>query len=99
MRRTVLTVLSLLIMVALVVTGCARPTPTPVPKQEATVAPDAGGSADPGAAYRGSHARLPATEAAPTAATQGKASDFKVGMVTDVGGIDDKTFNATSWQG
>ncbi len=24
---------------------------------------------------------------------------FKVGMVTDVGGIDDKSFNATSWQG
>ena len=24
---------------------------------------------------------------------------FRVGMVTDVGGIDDKSFNATSWQG
>lgn len=25
--------------------------------------------------------------------------DFKVGMVTDIGGIDDKSFNATSWKG
>ncbi|RME36310.1 MAG: BMP family ABC transporter substrate-binding protein, partial [Thermoflexia bacterium] len=24
---------------------------------------------------------------------------FRVGMITDVGGIDDKSFNATSWQG
>lgn len=29
----------------------------------------------------------------------GGASDFKVGMVTDMGGIDDKSFNATSWKG
>ncbi|MBN1874230.1 MAG: BMP family ABC transporter substrate-binding protein [Anaerolineae bacterium] len=29
----------------------------------------------------------------------GGASGFKVGMVTDMGGIDDKSFNATSWQG
>ncbi|MCJ7550971.1 MAG: BMP family ABC transporter substrate-binding protein, partial [Anaerolineae bacterium] len=29
----------------------------------------------------------------------GAGSDFKVGMVTDMGGIDDKSFNATSWKG
>ncbi len=29
----------------------------------------------------------------------GASGKFKVGMVTDVGGIDDKSFNATSWQG
>lgn len=29
----------------------------------------------------------------------GAASDIKVGMVTDMGGIDDKSFNATSWKG
>ncbi|BAS27166.1 BMP family lipoprotein [Limnochorda pilosa] len=27
------------------------------------------------------------------------AQTFRVGMVTDVGGIDDKSFNATSWEG
>ena len=25
--------------------------------------------------------------------------DFKVGMVTDVGGVDDKSFNQSSWEG
>ena len=29
----------------------------------------------------------------------GAGSDLKVGMVTDMGGIDDKSFNATSWKG
>lgn len=29
----------------------------------------------------------------------GARADFQVGMVTDMGGIDDKSFNATSWQG
>ncbi|MFX3624680.1 MAG: BMP family protein [Ectobacillus sp.] len=28
-----------------------------------------------------------------------KASDFKVGMVTDVGGVDDKSFNQSAWEG
>ncbi len=28
-----------------------------------------------------------------------KAKKFKVGMVTDLGGVDDKSFNATSWAG
>lgn len=29
----------------------------------------------------------------------GTAAGYKVGMVTDMGGIDDKSFNATSWNG
>lgn len=29
----------------------------------------------------------------------GASGDVKVGMVTDMGGIDDKSFNATSWKG
>jgi basic membrane protein A len=28
-----------------------------------------------------------------------KASNFKVGMVTDVGGVDDKSFNQSAWEG
>jgi len=31
--------------------------------------------------------------------TQETKSAFKVGMVTDMGGIDDKSFNATAWKG
>ncbi len=33
------------------------------------------------------------------APTEAPAEVFKAGMVTDVGGIDDKSFNATSWHG
>ena len=37
----------------------------------------------------------------PTAAPTGEPTEepFRAGMVTDVGGIDDKSFNATSWRG
>jgi basic membrane protein A len=43
-----------------------------------------------GAATPAPEAEAPAEEEAPA---------FKAGMVTDVGGIDDKSFNATSWHG
>jgi basic membrane protein A len=33
------------------------------------------------------------------AATGGQASQMKIGMVTDIGGINDKSFNQTSWEG
>jgi basic membrane protein A and related proteins len=62
MRKSFLVVLSTLIVLTLLVSACAQPTPTPQPP-------------------------------APTEGT------IRVGMVTDVGGIDDKTFNATSWRG
>ncbi|MGC9347139.1 MAG: BMP family lipoprotein [Anaerolineae bacterium] len=34
-----------------------------------------------------------------TACGEGGRAEFKVGMVTDLGGIDDRSFNATSWAG
>jgi basic membrane protein A len=39
------------------------------------------------------------TEAATAAATQPPAANIKVCEVTDTGGIDDKSFNATAWKG
>jgi basic membrane protein A len=39
------------------------------------------------------------TEAPTEAATEAPAPAFKVGMVTDLGGIDDKSFNATAYAG
>ena len=29
----------------------------------------------------------------------GEGSDFKVAMVTDTGGVDDKSFNQSAWEG
>ncbi|MBL7163633.1 MAG: BMP family ABC transporter substrate-binding protein [Anaerolineales bacterium] len=41
----------------------------------------------------------PAEEAAPEAEAVEEAPAFKACQVTDVGGIDDKSFNATAWKG
>ena len=41
----------------------------------------------------------PATAVPPTAVPPTEAPKFKVGQVTDLGGIDDKSFNASAWKG
>ncbi|MBC7236281.1 MAG: extracellular solute-binding protein, partial [Chloroflexi bacterium] len=79
-KRSFWAAFSVLVIVALLISGCARATPTPVPSQP-TQAPSTAAPMQP----------------TPTAAP--KEGKLKVGMVTDVGGIDDKSFNATSWAG
>lgn len=44
----------------------------------------------------GSQTETPATE---TPATETPAAEFKVGMVTDVGGVNDNSFNQSAWEG
>ncbi|HQM14448.1 MAG TPA: BMP family ABC transporter substrate-binding protein, partial [Anaerolineae bacterium] len=39
------------------------------------------------------------TQEATQQPTQEPTPTLKVGMVTDMGGIDDKSFNATAWKG
>ena len=87
MRKSFLTLLSLLIVVAILVSGCAQPTPTPVAKATAEPKPTAAPKQEE-----------PTQPPAPTQAPE-KEPAFRVGMVTDMGGIDDKTFNTTSWNG
>ena len=41
----------------------------------------------------------PATEAPAAEAPAAEATTVKIGMVTDVGGVNDKSFNQTSWEG
>ncbi|WP_209122160.1 BMP family protein [Alkalihalobacillus sp. BA299] len=41
----------------------------------------------------------PETDGQGAAPTEEAAEDFKVAMVTDVGGIDDKSFNQSAWEG
>jgi basic membrane protein A len=47
----------------------------------------------------GAGEEAPATEDAAPGETPAEAADFTVGMVTDVGGIDDKSFNQSAWEG
>ena len=48
-------------------------------------------------------AQAPAAEApaaeAPAAEAPAAAEKVRIGMVTDVGGVNDKSFNQTSWEG
>ncbi len=88
MRNKLFTLLSILVLFSLLVTACGgRATPTPA-AAEPTAAP-----VEPTAAPA-----EPTT--APTAAPAEPTEEgITVGQVTDMGGIDDKSFNATAWKG
>jgi basic membrane protein A len=43
--------------------------------------------------------KVPPTAVPPTAVPPTETPKFKVGQVTDLGGIDDKSFNASAWKG
>jgi basic membrane protein A len=82
-RYTILGLLALVAMVFLAACG----TPTVAPTQPPAAAPT---QPPP------TKAPEPTKPPAPTATT---APKLKVGQVTDMGGIDDKSFNATAWKG
>ena len=84
MRNKLFTLLSVLVLFSLLVTACGgRATPTPA-AAEPTAAP-----AEPTAA-----------PVEPTAApVEPTTEGIVVGQITDLGGIDDKSFNQTSWKG
>ncbi len=86
MRTKLFSILSLVLILSMVLTACGtKATPTPAPVVEPTKAP----VAEP--------TKAPVVE--PTQAPETKPAGITVGQVTDMGGIDDKSFNATSWKG
>ena len=88
MRTKFLVIVSLL---ALVVIGLAACAPAPAPTTAPTAAPTKAPTAVP------TTAPTAAPTTAPTAAPTKAA--LKVALVTDIGGIDDKSFNQTAWAG
>ena len=97
MKRFLTVALALVVVSALVLSGCAPapaaiPTTAPAPTQapaQPTKAPEPTKAAEP---------TKPA--ATPTAATGAAAGGVKkVGLVTDVGKVDDKSFNESAWNG
>ena len=78
---------ALLIVAVMVLTACGPAATTPAPTQPPATQPPA---TQPPAT------QPPATE--PPTATQ-PAAKFRVGFVTDTGGIADKSFNQTQWEG
>ncbi|MFN8481789.1 MAG: BMP family ABC transporter substrate-binding protein [Anaerolineae bacterium] len=94
-----------LALVAVILAACggqtaapaAAPTTAPAPKAAApTEAPKA---AAPTAAPAAKAAATEAPKAAATAAPAAAGKKLKIGLVTDVGGVNDKSFNQSAWEG
>ena len=79
MGKKIFTIVSLILVAAMVLAACTTPVaaPTKAPAAAPTKAP----------------------AAAPTQAPTAVQPKLKVCQVTDTGGIDDKSFNATAWKG
>ena len=86
MTKRLSLIMVLLVAIALVVAACGGAAPTQAPAV-ATEAPAVA-----------TEAPAVATEA-PAVATEAPVAAFKVGQVTDVGGINDASFNELAWQG
>jgi len=94
MGKKIFTIVSLLLVASMLLAACATPTAAPTEAPAAPVTEPTKASEPPAAAP--TEAPKP-TEAAAPAAPEEKA--LKVCQVTDTGGIDDKSFNATAWKG
>ncbi len=87
MQKRLYVVLMALVVISMLVAACGgqEATPAPAPTEAPAVE-----QVEPTAA--------PAVEE-PTAVPAVEEAAFSVGQVTDVGGIDDKSFNQTAWRG
>lgn len=101
MRKSILFVLllGLAVLAAACAQGAAPAAPTAAPAAPKAAAPtEAPKAAAPTAAAAAPTAAAAAKAAAPTvAAAAGKK--LKIGLVTDQGGVNDKSFNQSAWEG
>jgi basic membrane protein A len=89
MKKWTFATLVALLVLSLVLVGCGG-TPEPEPT-EAVVAPTEPPAAEP--------TEPPAAEPTEPPAVEPEEGVLKVGMVSDVGGIDDASFNENTWEG
>ena len=100
MRKRMFLVLSLVVLLSMVLAACAPaagPTPAPTMAAAPTSAPAPTEAAAPTSAPAPTVAAAPTSAPAPTAAAGGTA--LKIGLVTDTGGVNDKSFNQSAWAG
>ena len=83
MKKRIWNILAIVLIVSMGAAACKQATPEPT----ATPKPAATATPKPAATP---------TPVPPTAVPEVK---LRVGQVTDMGGIDDKSFNATAWKG
>lgn len=96
MSSKVLKMLVLIFAISIVLAACAPAATTPPTSAPATSAPQP--TLAPATTAPQPTAAVATTAPEPTAA-QPSAGGIKVGMVTDVGKVDDKSFNQSSWEG
>lgn len=87
------TVMVALILASMILAACGGGAPTEAP---ATQEPTEVVTEPTEAPATEAPTEAPATEAP---ATEAPAGDFKIGLVTDVGEVDDKSFNQSAWEG
>jgi basic membrane protein A len=91
--------LALLMVVTLVMAACTAPAAAPAPPAaEATTAPAAEAEATEAATEEAAEEAEATAEATEEAAAEAPAA-IKVGLVTDVGRVNDRSFNQSAWQG
>jgi basic membrane protein A len=89
-----LTAAAVLFVVPMLAACGAEATPTPAPTNTTAAAP----ATDTPEAAAATPTEVAAAAETPTAGT-GTGSTMKVGLVTDVGRLNDKSFNQSSWEG
>jgi basic membrane protein A len=101
MRTRTWAVLSLVLALAMLLGACGGGAATTAPAAAPTTAPAAAPTTAPAAAPTTAPAAAPTTApaAAPTTAPAAGGKTLKVGLVTDTGGVNDKSFNQSAWGG
>ena len=98
MTRKYTLIMAVILLASLILSACApaaTQTPTEPPAPAPTTAPAP--TEPPAAAPTTAPAPTEAPAAAPTEAPA--AASLKVGLVTDTGGVNDKSFNQSAWEG
>ncbi|HEX7557331.1 MAG TPA: BMP family ABC transporter substrate-binding protein, partial [Leptolinea sp.] len=103
MKTKAFAILSLIVVLSMVISGCA-PAATPAPAAEApkTVEPTKAPEVQPTEAPKAAEPTKAPEPTKPAAAAEvdcTKADTFCVGLVTDVGKVDDKSFNQSAYNG
>lgn len=86
MNKKLYLIFAVILMASMALAACQKATPTPAPQVEPTAVVEPTSPPEPTA--------VPPTEPPPPPEVK-----VKVCEVTDTGGIDDKSFNATAWKG
>jgi basic membrane protein A len=97
MKKLYVVVVALLVA-SMVLTACGSPATTAAPAPTQAPATQAPATEAPTQAATEAPTEA-ATQAATEAATQAPASNLKVGVVTDVGQLEDKSFNQAAYEG